>query len=230
MFERLQIERAVDLQQRSYKLLVWMGDAIERGFIRFSAAHSFATLPAATRSWINSHYNDLPAATRPERDDLDAFCELFATYLESSFDLFENPVQRRYSPDAHCFCPLCSWMIAMPHLRTKKLSDADKERARRLTTIALRQLALDVDVAFDDILAEEITDEHAMREPLALVAYGHDLLRRLKGVVEGPASLALWRRFAWTPEGSPKHGYQLTAELVLGGEAAVVARLRATAS
>jgi hypothetical protein len=228
MFERSHIVRAVDLQQRSYKLLVWMGDAIERGFIRFSAAHSFATLPAATRSWIDSHYNDLPVATRPPRDDLDAFCELFATYLESSFDLLEDPGQRRYSPDAHCFCPLCSWMVAMPHLRTKKLSDADKERARKLTTSALRQLALELELELADEHADQLTDEPTMREPLALVAYGHDLLRRMKGVVEGPASLALWRRFAWTPQGSPKHGYQLTAELVLDAETAVIERLRVT--
>ena len=29
--------------------------------------------------------------------------------------------KRLYSPDAHCFCPLCSWLIDAPHLKTKKL-------------------------------------------------------------------------------------------------------------
>jgi hypothetical protein len=70
MFERSQIERAVDLQQRSYKLLRWMIDAIDRGFISIGAAHTFSTFPEATTAWIDRHYNDLPNAARPPRDDM----------------------------------------------------------------------------------------------------------------------------------------------------------------
>jgi hypothetical protein len=121
---------------------------------------------------------------------------------------------------------MCSWLVDAPRMRPKKLVRSDKERARRMTTSALRQLALELDVALDDERAEQLTDEPALREPLALVAYGHDLLRRMIGVVEGPATLALWRRFAWTPEGSPKPGFQLSADAILDGEAAVIARLR----
>src|SRR5690606_5750613 len=152
---------------------------------------------------------------RPAREHIAAFSNLFATYLDSSFDLFEQPRQRLYSPDAHCFCPLCSWMIAMPRLQTKKLTRQDKDRARKLTASALRQLALEIDTALEAERAEQLADEPALREPLAFVAYGHDLLRRIAGIAEGPATLALWRRFAWTPQGSPKPGFQLTANAIL---------------
>jgi hypothetical protein len=226
LFERTEIERAIDLQQRSYKLLLWMTDAVERGFITFKAAHTFSTLPEAARGWLDSHYESLPTQACPPREDLTAFANLFSTYLDNSFDLIEHPGQRLYSPDAHCFCPLCSWMVAMPRLQTKTLMRSDKERARKLTVSALRQLALELDVPLDASVAEAIADEPEMREQLALVAYGHDLLRRLGGIAEGPASLALWRRFAWTPQGSPKHGFELTAAAILDAEAEVVRRLK----
>jgi hypothetical protein len=226
MFERNQIERAVELQQRSYKLLRWMVDAIDRGFISFGAAHTFSTFPEATTAWLHRHYNDLPNEARPPRDDMRAFVELFVSYVDTSFDIVEHPGKRLYSEDAHCFCPICSWLVDVPRMRPKKLMRSDKERARRMTTSALRQLAVELAVSLDDERADQMTDDTELREPLALVAYGHDLQRRMIGVVEGPATLALWRRFAWTPHGSPKHGFQLTADAILDGEAAVVARLR----
>ena len=225
MFERTELERAVDLQKRSYALLEWVADAIDRKFISFKSAHAFSTLPEASKAWLAEHYENLPDAARPKPEDVRQFANLFTTYLESSFDLHEKPQQRLYSPEAHCFCPICSWLVDAPRLRPKTLTRHDKARARKLTVNALRQLAIVLDVALDDARAEAIADEPVMREPLALVAYGRDLLRRLDDVVEGPATLALWRRFAWTPQGSPKHGFQLTAALILDGEAAVTARL-----
>jgi hypothetical protein len=35
VFSRSALERAMDLQRRSYALLVWMGNAIRKGFILF---------------------------------------------------------------------------------------------------------------------------------------------------------------------------------------------------
>ena len=40
------------------------------------------------------------------------------------------------------------------------------------------------------------------------------------------ASLALWRGFAWTSEGSPREGFQLDAEAILASEQRLIARLR----
>src|SRR5882724_8290261 len=132
MFERDALARAVDLQRRSYKLLRWMTDAIDRGFISCDAAHDFASLPPATFAWIDRHYADLPPAARPQHDDLRPFCNLFATYLETSFELLENPGQRLYSPDHHCFCPACSWLVPIPRLKLKKLTPHDRRRGRAL--------------------------------------------------------------------------------------------------
>src|SRR5688572_6344885 len=66
MFDPETIENAVDLQQRSYRLLRWMTDAIDRGFVQFDVAHHYATLPEATRVWLKRHHHDLPRTARPE--------------------------------------------------------------------------------------------------------------------------------------------------------------------
>ena len=66
--------------------------------------------------------------------------------------------------------------------------------------------------------AEAIVDDPAMRETVALVAYGHDLLKRMQGIAEGPAVLALWRGFAWTETGSPKNDFHLEADAIVDAE------------
>jgi hypothetical protein len=39
----------------------------------------------------------------------------------------------------------------------------------------------------------------------------------------GPASLALWRTFAWTPKGSPRKDFTLTTEGILAAQASLAA-------
>jgi hypothetical protein len=63
-------------------------------------------------------------------------------------------------------------------------------------------------------------------EAAALVAYGIELVRRMDDAGCGPAALALWRAFAWTPQGSPKHGFELTPQLILDAETSLVHALR----
>jgi hypothetical protein len=223
MFQAETIERAVELQRTSYRLLRWLTDAIERGFISFTAAHRFTTLPEAFTAWVEEHHAGLPPDTRPTAGDLPAFAHLFTTYLEGSFDLVEDPGQRLASWQHHCFCPLCSWLVDIPRLQPKQITRHARRRARDLEAIAIRQLALELDVALADDRVAAIAADPALREARALVAYAHDLLRRMKGISEGTVSLALWRGFAWRAEGSPKQGFELTAAAILDAERALVA-------
>src|SRR5689334_19398218 len=109
MFDQRELRRLVDLQQRSYLLFKWMAQAVSKGLIRFDAAHSYSTFPPAAEAWILSHYSNIPDKARPLREDIHAFCAIFSTYLSNSFDLISKPGKQLYSPDAHCFCPMCSW-------------------------------------------------------------------------------------------------------------------------
>ncbi len=218
MLDEHAIRRAVEIHAKSYKLLLWLESAIERGFISVKAAHDFTTFTEATQAWLEEHYANVPANARPEREDLVEFAAFFSTYLESSFDLVENPGQRLYSPDVHCFCPLCSWLVNIPRLQPKKLTKHDKRTARTLQRDYLEATALELDATLSDDAIESMLDDPELREPLSLAAYGEDLLRRLRGQSYGAATLVLWRRFAWVPEGSPKQNFKLSAERILDAE------------
>jgi hypothetical protein len=161
----------------------------------------------------------------PAREDLGDFARFFTTYVDSSFDLVEYPGKQLYSEGAHCFCPFCSWLVDAPRLRSKKLTRADKTRASRLMVGALGAIAAERRISLSDTEREAVSNEGATREPLALVAYGIGLMSRLRGIVEGPETLALWRTFAWLPEGSPKKGFELSADAILEAERQLVARL-----
>lgn len=216
LLDQQQLGLAVEMQAKSYALLKWVGQAVDSGLLTFQTAHKYSTLPEAAANWIEKHYLNIPAAARVDREDIPVFANFFSTYLENSFDLIALPGKIKYSPDAHCFCPMCSWMIDAPHLKTKVLSAADKKRAARMQVRTVLQLGIDVGARLTEALAEEIVAEKG--EATALLAYGHDLIERLKGTANGPAILALWRRFAWTSSGSPKPKFRLSAKLILDAE------------
>ncbi len=212
------ITRAVDLQQRSYQLLRWMADAVTKGFIRFETAHNYAALPEAAEAWIKSHYRDIPKKARPNEKDIPDFSRLFTTFLENSFDLRQDPGKHLYSPDAHCFCPMCSWLVDAPNLKTKKPVAADKRRALQMKANIVRAMADEFGATLADDAIDAIVNDKALRESLSMVTYAHDLLGRLDGRAVGPAALVLWRGFAWKPEGSPIKGFALSAEEILQRE------------
>ncbi len=150
MIEPSVLNRAVELQRRSYRLLRWAGEAVDGGRLEFETLHESASLPDAAFAWIDAHVTQLPADARPRLEDLRAFA-----------------------------------------------SDA----------------------------RERLLDDKELGEPIALGAYGRDLLRRVEGHSEGPAALALWRRFAWTATGAPRKDFTLSAEAILAAEARVQERL-----
>ncbi|MFC1642258.1 hypothetical protein ACFL5O_06170 [Myxococcota bacterium] len=225
MLKRDDIEKAVDLQRRGYRLLKWLEEAFKKGFIAPHSVHGYATLAESAHAWMSTHYMNLPDEARPERQDLEPFSQLLASYLESTFDLEMNPGEHLYSPDAHCFCPMCSWMVRAPHLKAKKLTRADKARADNLKRGFIRALAAKQGVSMPDERVEEIMQDRELREAASLCAYAKNLLERLEGIIEGPATLALWRGFAWTPEGSPKKGFLLTADAIMKAEARLMEQL-----
>lgn len=229
MLDPIAITRAVDLQERSYQLLLWMADAIKRGFIKFTTAHDYASLPEATEKWITRHYLDIPLRARPNKSDLADFSRLFTTYLQNSFILREKPGKRLYSPDAHCFCPMCSWLIEAPHLKTRKISTADRRRALKMKADVIYCMALELETDLTDEQVDIIVAAESDRESLSMLTYAHDLLARLNGYAVGPAALVLWRGFAWTPTGSPKNKFSLKAGDILESERQLIAVIQQTA-
>lgn len=187
-------------------------------------------MPDAAAEWVGKNAQSFPAELRPDPSDLRALGLFFGTYLQTSFDLIPDPGRRLYSVDAHCFCPLCSWLVNAPHLRTKRVTKQAKRVATRLEYDWVESLATEAGHPRPAEVAVQLVDDELPRGVSALGAYGVELLERLEGRSQGPAVLALWRRFAWTREGSPKKGFRLTAEKILDTEQEVVRRLERSAA
>jgi len=220
-----EVENAVRLQACGYQLLKWLEKALRDGFITPEAAGTYATSEEAAYSWLDKHYLNLPDTARPERSDLRGFSNFFSTYLDCTFDLDAEPGKRLYSPDDHCFCPICSWMVRKPHLRPKKVSAGDKKVAERMKRTFLLQLAEARGISVTDEMLKHILQDPHFRESVGLCTYAADLLQRLKGIGFGAASLALWRTFAWTPQGSPKKGFVLTTDDIMIAQDVLAERL-----
>jgi hypothetical protein len=225
MLIRDKVENAVRLQGCGYQLLKWLEKALKDGFITPEAAGTYATSEDAAYSWLDKHYLNLPTSARPERSELRAFSNFFSTYLDCTFDLDAEPGKILYSPDAHCFCPICSWMVQKPHLRPKKVTTGHKKVAERLKRTFLVRLAVARGISVTDELLNDMLQDRNLREPIGLCTYADDLLQRLKGTAVGAASLALWRTFAWTPQGSPKKNFVLTTDEIMIAQDLLVERL-----
>jgi hypothetical protein len=211
---------AVEVQKRSYNLLRWVSDAIPRGFIRLERAHEYSTDADAAVAWISEHFENLPPHCRPTNrteQELRRFANFFASYLLTSFELQDDPGTQLVS-ECGCYCPICTYIAAAPHLQAKKLRRSDKRRAENLKLAYLEDLTREVGInlARDD--ACEILGHQTASRNAALATYGRELIRRCNGLSEGPAVLALWRQFAWKATGSPIPGFELQAPAILDAE------------
>ena len=83
---------------------------------------------------------------------------------------------------------------------------------------AIMQLGIDAGATAVELRAEEIVSRPETGEASALHAYGYDLIQRLNAIANGPAVLALWRRFAWNTTGSPKPRFRLNSRMIIDAE------------
>jgi hypothetical protein len=209
-----EVGKALELQKKGYQLLRWVRDRVDRSTVSFTVAHDALSLPEAAHDWLRSNYSVIPVRCRPERADLRAFANIVASFLATSFDLVPVPGRRKIT-GCGCWCSWCSAMVSGSHLQAKKVTQRDKKRAHALRVEAVLQRALDKGLGTSSEAAKEIADRPDLAEESAILAYTAELVRRMNGHFEGPAVLALWRRFAWSRTGSPKKDYRLTTQAVL---------------
>jgi hypothetical protein len=209
MLPRDRITHAVEIQHKSYKLLLWLAQAIDRGAISFTRSHSDANAANNAYEWIEEHFDRFPDELRPPRDCLREFSYYFGSYVTTSFDLTDEPGTRLES-NCGCFCDLCARLVNASHLRPKKLRKRDKEGARQERISRLILLAQEEGIQLSGDLAGGIAAGPFLRDA-AYSAYGQSLLERIGGSECGPYVLALWREIAWKPEGSPIKDFKLAA-------------------
>jgi hypothetical protein len=218
MFVKETLSKAIEMQQKSYLLLQWIDSAMEKSFISPKSGHKYISMAEVAKEWIEEHYLNIPQKCRPEKDDLHIFSNIFSSYLVTSFDLVENPGKILYSEGAHCFCPMCSYLINAPHLQPKKLTKKDKKRAQKLKEQYLEKLSLSLNIQPNSDQIQILVGNKELKEDIAILTYSEELLMRIKGHTEGPALLALWREFAWNMQGSPKKNFKLVVKNILAFE------------
>ncbi|HMQ10939.1 MAG TPA: hypothetical protein PKC21_02285 [Oligoflexia bacterium] len=210
------LDELIILQQKAYKLLRFLDKAMNEGFISPKGAHNFMSMNKAAESWIKQHIKNFPQDARPDignQQELGVFCNLFATFLDISFDIDKNPGKKLYSEGAHCFCSMCSYLVNVSHLKTKKISKAEKNRAKKIKHHTLIQLCLNNNLDIADETISQIVESKDCSEDLAILAYVGQLIDRAKGISNGPAVLCLYREFAWKNSG-PKKNFTFNASLV----------------
>lgn len=215
---------AIDIQSRSYQLLRWVADAVQKGFIAATRAHEYANVSDAAFEWIDRHYSNIPSQMRPDRRHLKEFANFFATYVTSSFDIVEQPGVRLVS-QCGCYCPLCRHLVNARHLQPKKLTKRDKNRAMNLMIDRVTALALEEGFSLNSEAATNIVQDLAARRSAGYSTYGYWLIKRTEGISDGKAILALWREIAWHPTGSPIREFMLRYEDFVDAEQSLIAAM-----
>lgn len=99
---------------------------------------------------------------------------MFASYLETSFDLLERPGTRLDS-QCGCYCPFCVVAVAAPHLQPKRLGSGDKRRGRELERACVEQLATNSGLSVTAEVLDQILNDRDNRESAAMIAYAIQL-------------------------------------------------------
>ena len=220
-----QLEHAIAIQKRCFKLLQWLGKAVQAGFVTVTRAHHVADTSLAAKEWVETHLYNLPEDCRPSDDDIGPFANFFSTYLETSFDLVAHP-RKEYESSCGCFCQFCCRMVNPRHLKPKSLTREDKDRATKLRVRRMEMLAREEGLPSFELSIRASLDDEVVRRHASFGAYGAALLDRLKGISSGPAVLSLWRDFAWNPNGSPNPTFRLKLKRIQEAEGALLRIVR----
>jgi hypothetical protein len=224
-----QLSCAYDISQKAYLLLKWLEEAMNKKFFSPKSAHLNMSSSQAVEEWLIDHIENLPTHTRPNiisQDELKMFCNYFSSFLTTSFDIVEKPGKRLYSEDAHCFCPMCSWLINVSHLKAKKIHLNDKKKSDKLKKNTLTQLCIDLGIEYPVDDFKEIINSNKTYESVSVITYGNELISRTKGNSNGASVLWLWRNFAWNKLGSPRKNFKFTKNYLLDSKTKVCMALK----
>jgi len=220
------LTRAIDIQQRSYRLLRWVAAAVDDGRLAAGSATQHADGPAAAIEWVRRYHSVFPRDIQVGPDDVDALATFFWTYVVTSFDVVIEPGSRGAFGSTGCTCELCVRLVDASHLKAKKLRAYDKRRAVELMAERTVARCSEHHLAVGEATVRSFLEVPNLRRAMAYSAYGASLLARVRGETEGPAVLALWRAIAWTRSGAPIKGFVLDAADIVESEERILDAVR----
>jgi len=223
MVDMKNLEKVLALHDNAFALLRWVGSQLQRGVLDMAHVHTSTSAGEAAEEWIRRNYSNLPTDVRPSMDELRAFANLFASYLQTSFEV--GTKHRRVS-SCGCYCSFCSYLSNTPYLKARSLPKKARETATALKRLYLQELAHDSGVAASQSTLEELASaKTALAREVAMATYAKELLRRTEYVTQGEGVYALWREFAWV-DGHPDRKVKLTVKSVEHAQDSIVAEMR----
>jgi hypothetical protein len=226
MLNRERLILAIDIQSRSYRLLRWIGTALDKGLMPIGRAQQHSNTPEAAIAWIGENFQLLPQEVQPDRTQVREFASFFWTYVTTSFDVVGEPATRLEPGHCGCECPLCARIKNASHLQPKKLTKSDKRRAIKLMGDRVAALAQEEGIVADRERVHNIVTDSDTRRAAGFSTYGFWLINRLSGSTDGPSILALWREIAWNRKGSPIQGFKMRYEDFELAEESLIQALR----
>jgi hypothetical protein len=217
MFDDAALEEAIEIQRRCYRLLRWVDTQIASGELVFFAIHGPIDEVQAAEAWLHDVYRFIPGDARPPRDEkavLHKYANYFTSYVLASIEIEPNPGARAQPGLCGCTCSFCLRLSQASHTRSRPVGSGAKLKATAMSVRALLEVASQMGSALTEEGAESMMRDPEVRRNAAVVAYARDLLHRVEGISGNESSLALWRRFAYTPTGAPIKGFELTLDTV----------------
>lgn len=221
-FNHQQVEKILQLQAKSYKLLLWVARTLKHGGLDFTKIHGAMSSSAVAEEWINRHFASIPPEARPEIDIVSEFSHLFASYLMTSFELVEQPGVV-WRSDHNCYCTMCRYLVAANHLKTRSIKKKHIKSAFSLKKLYLQTLADEAEIPLLVPEIEGLLSYPNLAEDIATATYVRELMRRAEFASQGEGVLVLWREIAWEGMGpvwrrKPKKNFELSTDKVLLAE------------
>lgn len=211
-----EIEFALDLHQKAFGYLLECRASGHAGSASFDEATILAWRnPDTCIGWVTRHYDQLPAAFRPERNQITAFAQLLSSLFATSFSVSKTVRNGKVQFQVR----------ALPTRRldgSRKSDHAEAREAKAADT--LRQHALNA-LAAESGGGERVADalsvsaDSALSADLTLWTYAVQLVKRTHFRSQGPAVYRLWLEL---PEKTRRN---LSADLVWGARGRLVQHL-----
>ncbi len=224
VFRHEEIHRAVLLQEKSYRLLRWVQQRLRTSALKFDQVHQAMSISDAAEQWLRRHWNSLPHDARPQRqEDLEPFAHLLASYLATSFEL--KPQDLYWESYCGCRCRWCSYLVAGPRLKAKKVTKKARREAEQLKTVYLQGLAQSLGRNLPQPRLEELAAAQEHQRQVSLATYGNELVRRTRFASQGEGILVLWREIAWK-DNHPIKDFRLQADEMLQAQEHLLCAIR----
>ena len=221
---REELNRVLDLQNKAYKLLLWIdGEAPQL----LSDTNVEAWKQTDTcEDWARQMMNTFPFELQCEENDIPTFSHLFSAFFTTSFHVEQKNESNWARTQGHHYDVWSRRKLVAGTTSIKKTKGQKEKQAKsahNLRLIALEELAIENDVDLSHQQLETLANDSAIADALNLYSYAHELVRRSQFASQGAAVHSLWSTM------DKKTRQSLNAEVIWQARETLLAAIRTAA-